>query len=175
MNISFSGIRNTSCVVERDDADSNITTRYLNTQLKDDENGNDLMDYKKLISNHKTFQNPYYSNFVNIACISNSGANVFMLNGHIIPETDEYLPLFSFIAKLTEKITNAPEKTFVNDRNYLLSNYADYALLLDRKLSTELKTPVANYLDKVHNPKSIKLCAKRINKSIQDTMVNYFA
>ena len=98
-----------------------------------------------------------------------------MLNGNIIPETDEYLPLFSYIAKLTEKISNIPEKDFVNDRNYMISNYVDYALLLDRKLSTELKTPVANYLDKVHNPKSIKLCAKRINKSMQDTMINYFA
>lgn len=46
---------------------------------------------------------------------------------------------------------------------------------MDRKLSTELKAPVANYLDKIHNPKSIKLCAKRINKSMQDTMINYFA
>lgn len=175
MQVSFTGIRNTSYVIEKIDGKPDIKIRYINTQLKDDEDGNDLSEYKKLINTHQSFQNPYYSNFVNIACINNHGTNVFKLNGVIIPETDEFLPFFSYIGKLTRKIANTPEEKFVNDRKYLISPYVDRALLMNRSLSVELNTYPENYINEIHNPKHIKTCAKNINKSLEHAMMEYFA
>ncbi len=175
MQISFTGTRNTSSIVEKIKDKRNITVRYLNTQLKDDEDGNDLTEYKNLVKKYDSFKNQYYSNFVNIACINNGGTNVFKLNGIIVPETDGYLPVFSFIAKITQKIAQKPEKNFVNDRQYLISPYVDRALLLTRSLSIELNKYPDEYIDAIHNPKSVKLCAQKINKSLENTMMEYFA
>ena len=73
MQISFTGTRNTSSIVEKLNGKRNITVRYLNTQLKDDEDGNDLTEYRNLVKKYDSFKNQYYSNFVNIACINNGG------------------------------------------------------------------------------------------------------
>ncbi len=176
MNTTFTGIRNTSYIIEKDNFNKNNKTRYLNTQLKDDENGNDLTEYRNIINTYKEFKNPFYSNFINIACTENNkGYNSFKLNGITIPEEDKYIPLFSYIAKFTKKIANTPENIFANDSKYLTSNYLDYALLLDRRLSDNLRTDKMEYIEKTHSPKNIKICANKINKCIQNTMVNYFA
>lgn len=47
MNISFTGIRNASFVVDKDDHCKYNKFRYFNTQLTDDALGNDLSEYKK--------------------------------------------------------------------------------------------------------------------------------
>lgn len=54
MKISFTGIRNASYIYDSD-KQKGIKASYLNTQLKDDEYGNDLTEYKKLISKHSAF------------------------------------------------------------------------------------------------------------------------
>lgn len=175
MNISFTGIRNTSYAVDRNNWTKKVEARYLNTQLTDDKYGNDLTEYKALISKNKYFQNPFYSNFINIAAYNNYGTHVFQLNGKTIPETDEYIPLFSFVAKLTKKISEIPEKDYINDIGYLKSDFADKALLLDKSLSKELGIPLDDFFDKMHDPKNIKKCSKNINNSIQECMFSYFA
>lgn len=174
MNISFNGIRNTSYVVDKNDTTGRTEVRYLNTQLTNDKYGNDLTEYKNLINNNKAFQNPYYSNFINIAAINKHGYNVIQLNGKNIPETDEYLPLFSFIARLTKKISEIPENDYINDIRYLKSDYADKALLLDKKLSDELDMPLDDFFDKMHEPEKIKKCAKNITKNVVNCMLSYF-
>lgn len=175
MNISFTGIRNTSYAVDRNNRTGQAEARYLSTQLTDDKYGNDLTQYKALINKNKVFQNPYYSNFINIAAFTKHGMNIIQLNGKTIPETDEYIPLFSFAAKITKKISEIPENDYINDIGYLKSDFADRALLLDKNISEELNMPLDDFFDKMHNPKNIKKCSKNINKSIEECMLSYFA
>lgn len=66
-----------------------------------------------------------------------------------------------------------PESSFIHDRKYLISDYADKALLLDKKLSEEMNKPFAEIVDDMHNPKGIKRCAKNIVKSLQRCMMEY--
>lgn len=174
MKISFTGIRNASYIYDSD-KQKGIKASYLNTQLKDDEYGNDLTEYKKLISKHSAFQNPYYSNFINIASINHKGTNVTVLNGIIIPEHNNFLQLFEFIAKLTKKISEMPEKDIIHDAGYLKNDYSDLGLLLNRRVSTSLQPYDKDWKEKIHNPASIKKCAGKIFKGIEAEMLEYFA
>lgn len=174
MKISFTGIKNASYIYDTDNQ-KGIKASYLNTQLKDDQYGNDLTEYKKLISKHKAFQNPYYSNFINIVNINHKGTNVTVLNGVIIPENDNFLPLFEFIAKLTKKISKMPEEEIIHDFNYLQHDYSDFGLLLNRRVSTSLQPYDKEWKEKIHNPKGIKKCAGKILKGIEAEMLEYFA
>lgn len=175
MNIHFTGIRNTSFILEKDDKTNKVNARYLNTMLTNNRDGHDKAEYNKLITKFPEFKNPLISNFANIACFSNKDYNVFRLNGVTVPETDKYLPIFSFIGKLTKKISNMPEEKFVNDKNYLDSEYLDYALLMDRPLPEALEFPYADYIDKLHEPKNIKKCADKISQQLEKTIIEYLA
>lgn len=175
MNISFTGIRNTSCLFYTDPTDKGSKIRFLNTQLKDDENGNDLTEYKKLIAKHKEFQNPYYSNFVNLTTMNHHGSRVVKLNGVIIPETDEYLPLFSFVGKLAKKISKADDDKFITDYAYLKSPYVNVALLLDKNISYEMNQPIDELIPKIHDTGNIKRCAQMVTNDVTACMMDYFA
>lgn len=174
MNISFQGIKNTSFIIDQDDYCKLDKTRYLNTELTNDKYGNDLKEYRQLINNFPEFENPFSNKFINIAHCKKYDVDTFQLNGKYIPEHDKYIPLFSFISKLTEKISKIPEKEFIQDLDYLKSNYADYALLLDRRISEEVPKPIDEVIENIHNPTNIKKCAKNISKGIIRSMIEYF-
>lgn len=174
MNISFQGIKNTSFIIDQDDYCKLDKIRYLNTELTNDKYGNDLKEYRQLINNFPEFENPFSNKFINIAHCKKYDVDTFQLNGKYIPEHDKYIPLFSFISKLTEKISKIPEKEFIQDLDYLKSNYADYALLLDRRISEEVPKPIEEVIENIHNPTNIKKCAKNISKGIIRSMIEYF-
>lgn len=174
MNISFQGIKNTSFIIDQDDYCKLDKTRYLNTELTNDKYGNDLKEYRQLINNFPEFENPFSNKFINIAHCKKYDVDTFQLNGKYIPEHDKYIPLFSFISKLTEKISKIPEKEFIQELDYLKSNYADYALLLDRRISEEVPKPIEEVIENIHNPTNIKKCAKNISKGIIRSMIEYF-
>lgn len=174
MNISFQGIKNISFIIDQDDYCKLDKTRYLNTELTNDKYGNDLKEYRQLINNFPEFENPFSNKFINIAHCKKYDVDTFQLNGKYIPEHDKYIPLFSFISKLTEKISKIPEKEFIQDLDYLKSNYADYALLLDRRISEEVPKPIDEVIESIHNPTNIKKCAKNISKGIIRSMIEYF-
>lgn len=174
MNISFQGIKNISFIIDQDDYCKLDKTRYLNTELTNDKYGNDLKEYRQLINNFPEFENPFSNKFINIAHCKKYDVDTFQLNGKYIPEHDKYIPLFSFISKLTEKISKIPEKEFIQDLDYLKSNYADYALLLDRRISEEVPKPIEEVIENIHNPTNIKKCAKNISKGIIRSMIEYF-
>lgn len=175
MKITFTGMKNASYIYDIDNKDKNIKTRFLSMQLTDDITGNDLTQYKQLISKNKEFQHPYYSNFINIASHTYHGQKVLQLNGKNIPETDEYLPLFSFIGKLTKKTANKPEIEFLTELGYLKSNFVDKALLLDKRISDEIRPFDKNFIEKLHEPEKIKKCAGKISKEVEQIMLEYLA
>lgn len=179
MDIQFTGFRNASYIVETGKKGSfPIKDRILNVQLTDDENGKDLSDFLKVIKKTDTkFINPYHKDFVNVDhfSINRNEMPTVYLNGEPLLETDEHLPLFTFIGKLTKKISKMPEEKFVNDLAYLKSFYADKALLMDRKLSEELDEEFPYCLERFHQPQKIKKGAAKINKELQNMMIEYLA
>ncbi len=178
MDIHFTGIRNASYIVLKGQRHSfPVKDRILNVQLTDDEFGKDLSEFKKAIRDTgNKFLNPFRDDFVNIDHYSMNRNELPMLylNGEAIPETDEHLPIFSFIGKLTKKIAAMPEENFINDLGYL-KHYADKALLLDQKLSETIGKEIPDCLERVHQPEKIKKGANQINKQLNNMMVEYFA
>lgn len=180
MQISFTGIRNATAY-----SYNGIPSREANlsAQLKDDENGNDLSEYKQLIKKFPDFQHNRYSNFIHISTMQvekgdNMETNTF-LNGTLVPENDKYLPIFSYIGKLTKKISNLPNDKFPVDEAYRRSDFAKVATIYDEEmLSEELKD--LNYFklnspDEIYQPEKVKGCANEICKNITNCMIEYFA
>lgn len=179
MDIQFTGIRNASYIVETAKKGSfPIKDRILNFQLTNDASGKDLSEFNKVIKKTgKQFLNPYHKDFVNIDhfSINRNEMPTVYLNGEPLLETDEHLPLFTFICKITKKIAKMPEENFINDLDYLKSFYADKALLMDRKLSEELNEEFPYCLERFHQPQKIKKGAAKINEQLQKMMIEYLA
>ncbi len=174
MNISFQGIKNTSFIIDQDDYCKFDKTRYLNTELTNDQFGRDLEEYRELIKNFPEFENPFSNKFVNIAHCKRYDTDSFQLNGKNIPENDKHIPIFSFLSKITKKISTLPDEQFTQDLSYLKSNLADYGLLMDKRLTEELNQPIADIIDAIHNPDNIRKCSKNISKGIIRSMLEYF-
>lgn len=179
MEINFTGIRNASYIIEKTSKGSfPIKDRILNVQLTNDAKGYELSDFINLTKpTGKHFINPFHKDFINIDhfSINKNDMPTLYLNGEPLVTTDEHLPLFSFIAKLTKKIAKMPEEEFINDLGYLKSAYADKALLMSRKISEELDEPFPHCLERFHQPDKIKKGAAKINNLIQEMMAEYFA
>lgn len=176
MNISFTGIKNASYLFFKD-SEANFQTkdRILNIQLTDDEYGKDFTEFQKLIKRYGTdIINPLDSDFININTFTiNNEFNSVYLNGIKIPECDENLPIFSFIGKITKKISEMNHKDLKVDSDYITSNYAEKALLLDVKLSDFFEQPASECLEHVHSTENVKKGAEIINKKINQIMIDY--
>ena len=175
MTVTFTGIRNASCVNYKSDIFPKAKSYIFNTQLKDDDFGNDLTAYKNLIERFPGFKNPFYSNFINIIQHDINGVKTLQINGTHVPETDEFLPLYSFVAKLTKKISKMQEKDFIHDTKYLNSEFADKALLMGKPISKDTQPYDEKWLQKLHDPKSLKKSANKIFNEIQTEMIEYLA
>ena len=178
MDIHFTGIRNASYIVNTTkNCSIPMKERILNVQLTDDEFGNELSEFKKIIkTTGGEFLNRLNKDFVNINyfSINRDDAPAFILNGKLLQETDQNLPIFTFIGKLTKKISKMHNDNFVNDLSYLKFQ-SDSALLLDQKLSKALDEEFPYCLERFHQPDKIKKGAAKINKGLQHLMIEYLA
>lgn len=114
MEINFTGIRNASYIIEKTSKGSfPIKDRILNVQLTNDANGYELSDFINLTKpTGKLFINPFHKDFINIDhfSINQNDMPTLYLNGEPLVTSDEHLPLFSFIAKLTKKLRKCLKK-----------------------------------------------------------------
>lgn len=137
MQISFNGIKNITADYYRQD--EKIGSYNLSMQLTNDENGNDLDEYRKLLKEHPDsykLAHPYDDSFIYLAHTKDEDTGTYYqftdINNslwEIAAETDDQehkindkiLPMFTFINKLTQKICNMPKKDFVYDEecNYI--------------------------------------------------------
>ena len=126
-NVSFTGVRNIGgCTNTRMVRGSSHISVFNNMilQLTDDYNGADLSEFKKLISKCNTTN--WYKNFPGdnrvFHFMTNYSADMekefsesvpaLYLNYQIIPVRKETLPIFSFIAKMTRKISTMKDSEF---------------------------------------------------------------
>lgn len=175
MNVSFTGIRNASYNYLIQDRESNTRERYLNLQLKDDEYGNDRTIYREMMEKYPDFKPKILGNFINIKTTTVFDKKIIHVNGVAIPETDEFLGLYSYIGKLTKRISETPIEQMPVDRKYIISDYADTALLQGERFSEKIKMSYNDFLSESLNPNRVKKGAARICNDIQVCMLEYLA
>ena len=159
---------------------------FLNIQLKDDLNGNDLTEFKKLLSTtdmDKT-PNPIGRDFVNLAIIKEHSVengkivddHSFFINDDRLDVNDGNLKFLSYIVKLVKRISETPEEKFARNFDFVDGPEAPKAIVLGEdmdELGHEVGIP---FMTKdLYKPKNVKAGAEDMFNTMQNIMMDYFA
>ncbi len=175
-NISFTGIRNISFFpfVARN-SDGPSLNKSLTMVLSDDLKGNDLTEFreavKKINKKRINFNNSVSGDILNVTGYEDRRGKMLFVNNCYIHENDSYLPMFSYIAKLTKKICAMNHKDMIVDNDYI-DNIAGDVIIRDMKIPEDIKERCPLYA--CFNRDLVKLGAEDINNFIQSIMNNYF-
>lgn len=196
MNISFNGIKNvgfeTRKYVQNFDNDEYgdkfkeaEDEYFLNVELTDDEYGNDLSEFRRHISKTglKNYSHPYNPNMLSLAIskdVIESGFSRDVDYQVFINEADKELAvndnnlhMFSYLAKLMNKILKMPDKDLKADKEYLEEDAAESVIIGEDLKDTYGKA--YNYeIENIHSPYVVKNGAKKMLSLINDIMFDYF-
>ncbi|MBP3924516.1 hypothetical protein J6E39_04670 [bacterium] len=121
MQVSFNGIKNVSSMIYKRDS---YTQYAVSAQLTNDESGNDLDEYKKLLDILPQDASHYNdSRFIRLSYFA--PYDIIFFNSHAIELTkDEIknLKMCDYIAKINNKIMNKPINDFKIEERYLNSD-----------------------------------------------------
>ena len=113
------------------------------------------------------YTNPVQDNFLNINTYSIPSEDAIAINNNLLEVTDETLPMFTELARLTRKIIKKEKSEFICDEKYENSKAFNTALLMDKEFDDLTST-------QFHMPEKVKKGAAEINKVIQRIMEKYF-
>lgn len=185
MTVSFTGIKNIGCTQTKDIFGG--YTDYINFQLTNDKNGDDLSNFHVVLSKVKdgaAYQHYTERGIISLAVNKMTSKSAgrryyFELNGHEIEQNDENLPLFEFLAKKIKKISEMNESEYTIDEGYTESNDFNgvtYVGVVSNCVLPKSTGKSQNELiEEAHQPKVIKENTKRINETIKDAMMDYYA
>ena len=175
-NVSFTGIRNIAWTEFSRKAPT--VSKSLSMVLRDDFTGKDLTEFrnviKKVTDTPSKFNNEISSEILNI-----EGGGRFpdgvAVNGELLEVNDKNLPVFSYISKLTRKISSMSDKNMVVDNDYR-DYVADEALIYGAKISGNLPSNVSrlNVISQFFEKDKVKASAQHVNDFIQNIMNRYF-
>ena len=181
-NVSFTGIKNIADIGYQK-SNSTISSA-LSMVLTDDYKGKDLTEFKAVLERvakkSKNFRHKDGVEFINLEKRDDMyGKSVedsvkFYLNGKKVEVNDENLPIFSYLAKLTRKISKMDSKDMVVNNDY--KNYeASSKLIYNQELSESDLNIIkdSSLLDRFFDKDIVKNCAKLTNDLIQVVMENY--
>jgi len=194
MQINFTGIQNTAQYNQlfyplmQDEEGRTFYSKnqyikacHLNTELSDDESGQDLTAYKQLLENSAMpeAKNNIYSRFMNVSILrpnySPNDINLF-LNGIPIDICDKNIPIISFVSKILNRILKQPEEDFIITSDYSPVDDGAIAVAYGQNLE-ENCTSDEDFFDTIigiHDPKNIKKGVEEIIGGITDRMIDYF-
>lgn len=170
--INFTGIRNIASVPFK--REGFHTTRNISLMLTNDSYGQDLQEFtdvlSKITSNSSVYKAEDYLNVLNLECLHGADDNRWLsVNGTILEPNDKTVPMFSFLAKLTRKIMNMPEKEMsVNE--YYKNNIANDVLVYGQEFDNYEQLVKDGFIDKLFDKNNVRDGAKNINDSIQKIM-----
>ena len=190
-NVNFTGLKNIggiSCYQQHLQGNFQKQQDYLLVHLTDDYNGHDLAEFNEVVKKCQpdlgvcTFEPG--SRFIQIMTKTvneadnefNVSAPQLFVNNKLVPVTDNTLPLFSYVAKLTRKIQNMDDKEFVYNkdfkyglagRTFMISGF-DMINFANRE-----NVSVDEIMDKLYCPMTAKRKAQIINSNIQKQMLDY--
>lgn len=176
-NVNFTGIRNIARVEFKRTND--VVSKSLSMVLKDDVNGKDLTEFnsviKKITDTTSHYKNNVNPDVLNIECGKYGKLKSLYINGKYIEANDKNLPVFSYLGKLTKKISAMPDKNFYIDKDYLMTE-ADEALIHGVKMSENLPDFIKTkeFIKQFFEVSYVKKTAKDINNFIQNLMNKYF-
>ena len=190
--ITFTGIKNIgACGFSKTIPKSPyaIVKNSLIAQLTDDYKGKDLSAFEDVIREcnakrwYRSF--PEDNRIIHIMTeyktdlskeIENPVPRLF-LNYNQVPVNRETLPLFSFIAKLTRRISNMNDDEFVRAGDFVYGPIGRICLIPDfdmKAVAKNLKYKFKNFMDEVpFSNKSSREFAQKINDNINTQMKDY--
>lgn len=180
-NINFTGISNIGFThFKREPGANGALSRSISMVLKDDLRGNDFSEFKTVLKKVTNSPSDYYfdsaePNILNVECYSDRNENLLMLNGNVLEVKDKTMPLFSYIAKITRKISNMSQSDMVVNRDYVTYE-APKNLIYGTKIefSDVSSNQKFDYLNIFFKKDIVKDGAKQINDFIQNIMNKYF-
>ena len=197
MNINFTGIKNIGYETRtyRQLVPESINSRefseeeqehFINLELTDDYNGNDLSEYKRIIrtTDLQNYTNPVNPKFLNIMIskdvvkdnIGSQKNYQIWINDSTneLEIKDQNLPMISFIAKILTKISNTPENQFIINKDYINGDDAKIAIVMNENFEDTYKNYYPQKIKQVHSPNNVKNGAAKMNEAIKDMMFDYF-
>ena len=173
--INFKGISNVGFITYSKKVNNKMSGNYsLSMVLSDDKKGKDLSEFrnvvKKIGKDLLDYNNNVASDIVNITCSKTPKSNLVYVNGNCLHEEDRFLPMFSFIAKMTRKISNMNKDDLQVD-NYYKDCVANHVLIYRTKCSDNLADQ--KLLNFFFDSSKVKQGAKFVNNFIQDIMNRY--
>lgn len=181
--ISFTGFKNLSYAKDLyGGASPNcVVQRFLNVELTNDVAGQDLTKLRSLIGKYKKehnidLTNPLNPDFVNIFYFNAKmlGKKAFSFNGIVLPKNRVTLPIYDFIANITDRISKTPGDLLPVEDTYIKSKEVPYALLIKEHIMTHIDDVINTTYQDFHNPEFAKKGALSINKGIHSSMMKYF-
>lgn len=172
-NINFTGIRNIgSMQFQREGCNM---AKNLSMTLCDDVHGKDLQEFKDVLQKITggCFKNEDHSQLLNLECLPTTDGRRFLsVNGVVLEEKDENLPMFSYIAKLTRRISEMPKKDMVVNNDY--KNIAGRETLIAGIEIENYDELVENgTVEQIFDKDWVKDAASKINKFIEKMMYSY--
>lgn len=197
MRINFTGIKNVGYETRQyfhyvnnhesgDEFEEVEEEHFLNLELTDDKDGNDLSEFKKMI---KTTDLNYYDHPVDPAML-NIAISRDVVSDYLgqtidyqvyINEADkelvikdENLPFFTYLAKLMNKVKNTPDNKFKLEDDYLYSKDAAVSVIIGEDLEDTYGESYPDALKEIYSPQKIKSGISTMNNIIRDMMMDYF-
>lgn len=197
MRINFTGIKNVGYETRQyfhyvnnhesgDEFKEVEDEHFLNLELTDDKDGNDLSEFKKMI---KTTDLNYYDHPVDPAML-NIAISRDVVSDYLgqtidyqvyINEADkelvikdENLPFFTYLAKLMNKVKDTPDNKFKLEDDYLYSKDAAVSVIIGEDLEDTYGESYPEALKEIYSPQKIKAGISAMNNLIKDMMTDYF-
>lgn len=176
--INFTGIRNIGALRIRIPKDSTeLVNTHMIVNLTDDAAGKDLSEFREVLNKCKPVLNnmefAQNDNFVHVLSASYADGSCvpdLAVNHKIIRPETKTLPLFSYIAKLTKRISNIKDNEFIVTPEFKYGVEADNYLIPGTKLSS---LGIPNATDLAYSAESARMYSKEINNNILEQMMDY--
>lgn len=159
-----------------------IKMNYLNMELTDNFNGNDLTEYRNKLkaSSIKYYRHPINKNAINIGILKgelaeDKGTYLF-LNGSNIDIEDGNLPIISFIAKRLRELSESSQRVSI-DKNFYTTDEAANSIVLGQDLRDDYQYMIEDPLPDLknyHSYETVKNGSKEMFKLLNDLMMDYF-
>lgn len=158
---------------------------FLNLQLSDDYNGKDLTEFRENVQKTglKNFSHPLYPDMLSLAISkdvvtegysSNVDYQVYINDADKELEVnDNNIPMFSYLARLLNKVAKTPDNKLCVDKDYLADDAAE-SVILGEDLKDTYGEIYPYEIDRIHSPKVVKNGAAKMSELIRDIMLQYF-
>lgn len=180
-NINFTGISNIGFTnFKRQPGAKGSVSKSISMVLRDDAKGNDFSEFKAALSKVTKSPQEYYfdkkePNILNVECYSDRSENLLMLNGNVLDVDNKTMPLFTYIAKLTRRIANMPERDMVVNKDYVTYEAPGNLIYGGQiKLDGASYKQQLEFFSRFFEKDSAKYGAEQVNDFIQKIMNKFF-